>query len=237
VTPHPSDSSRTVLRNALEPTPECVDISRFGQELTGSEKAHLAECPRCEAEFALWREFEESTPTADEGAAVQWIVSDLRRRQSSSTAKRAFAHNWVAAFLRPSVLAAAASVLLAVGIGYMALEPEPPIARPESRGQVYRSEQIDVVAPVGEVTSPPRELSWSNVDGATRYDVQVLEIDNTVLWQGSSSTAHVTLPSTLVRQFVPGKSVLWEVTARDAAGASLASSGRQRFRVAVSTER
>jgi hypothetical protein len=41
----------------------------------------------------------------------------------------------------------------------------------------------------------------------------------------------VSLPATLVRQFVPGKTVLWDVTARDAAGTPLAASGVQRFHV------
>jgi hypothetical protein len=223
------------LRTDLQPTSECLDISRFGSELTPSEQAHLETCPRCETEFALWREFEESTPSPDEGAAVQWIVADLRRRQSPGAAKTASAGRWFSGLVRVPVLAAAASALLAVGIGYVVWDPEPSIGTPGSSEQIYRTARVQVVGPVGEVASAPVELSWVPVDGAASYNVQVLEIDNTILWQGSSRTSRVSLPAALVRQFVPGKTVLWDVTARDAAGTPLAASGVQRFHVVRSS--
>jgi hypothetical protein len=233
VTSHPPNPSRGALHAALEPTPECLDVGRFGEELTPAEQAHVAGCPRCETEFALWREFEESAPSADEGAAVQWIVADLRRRQSPGVAQTGAAPGWFRGLARVPVLAAAASALLAIGIGYVAWDPEPRLGTPGSGEQVYRTTGVQVVGPVGDVASAPTELSWMTVEGAAGYNVRVLEIDNTVLWQASSSTPRVSVPSAVVRQFVPGKTVLWEVTAHDAAGTSLGSSGLQRFRVGI----
>jgi len=54
-----------------------------------------------------------------------------------------------------------------------------------------------------------------------------------VLWRTSSTSTRVVLPRELVAQLVPGKTVLWNVTARSATGAAIASSDTQRFRVSV----
>ena len=224
----------------LQPTDECIAIDRFGTTLTDAEKAHVEICTRCEAELALWHEFTDSKPTADEGAAVQWIVAELRRRTAAGRAPApARAGGWLSSLRLRVVMgpaAAAAAAMLAVGVfGYLAWDPEPRIG-PSALGEpVYRTVTVQVVAPTGDVHEAPAELAWVAVDGAARYEVQVLEIDRTVLWRTTSVSQRVLLPSSLVEQIVPGKTLLWEVTALDGSGTSIATSGPQRFRVPITT--
>ena len=84
----------------------------------------------------------------------------------------------------------------------------------------------------GDVAAAPTQLEWAAVPGAVRYDVQILEVDRAVLWRGSTREPRVDVPAAVSAKFVPGKRILWEVTAHDDATV-LAESGTQAFRVAV----
>jgi hypothetical protein len=98
---------------------------------------------------------------------------------------------------------------------------------------VYRTVQVKAIAPLGDVAAAPRVLEWAPFSGAVAYDVQMLEVDRALLWHGTASSPRIDLPSSLIAELAPGKTVLWEVTARNAAGAVVAESGTQRFRVAT----
>jgi hypothetical protein len=229
---HP-DRAREELKRQLQPTPQCIPIERFGDRLTDVERDHLSVCARCEAELALWHGFADSTPVPDENGAVQWVASEVHRRRAESGTGRSttLTPNWLARFRTRTLIAVAASVLVALAVAYVAWDPEPRINEPPSAQSDYRTARLDVVGPLGDLETPPKELIWVAVNGAVRYDVRVFEIDGTTLWKASSSVARVGLPAAVVAQFVPGKPIVWEVTARDIAGASLAVSGTQRFRV------
>jgi hypothetical protein len=224
------------LKTELTPTGGCLAIERFGEPLTDDEKAHVHACARCEAELALWRQFTESNPTADEGAAVSWIVAELHRRRA---APRAAEESAAAVRRRVRVgwrsLMGVAAALAVIVIGYFAWDPEPRIGAPTPGEQVYRTTTVDVIGPTGDVPQPPTELAWTAVDGAVAYDVRVLEIDSTVLWRSSSASPRIALPEFVITQMVPGKTLLWQVSALDRAGATIAESGTQRFRIPITT--
>ena len=129
-------------------------------------------------------------------------------------------------------VAAAASLAI---VGYLAWDPEPRVGQPAPGEQVNRTATVDVVAPIGDVPKAPAELAWVAVDGAARYEVQVLEVDRTILWRTTSLSERVLLPASVVERIVPGKTLLWEVTAIGGSGTSIASSGTQRFRVPIIT--
>jgi hypothetical protein len=86
---------------------------------------------------------------------------------------------------------------------------------------------------VGDVVTAPRSLEWIPFTGAATYDVELLEVDRASLWRGTASQPRTEIPSNVITQLVPGKTVLWQVTARNAAGDVLAASGPQQFRVAA----
>jgi hypothetical protein len=228
------DKAANALGAGVNPTSACIELERLEGALTDAERAHVNSCPRCQTELALLNRFLSSTPAQDEGAAVQWIVSEVRRRRATGLDDRrdVRAVNGLFGRLGWRSLGLAAAALLVVIVGYVANDREPPLRDEPSSTVGYRTEQLMVISPVGDVAVAPSELTWAAVPGAARYDVEVLQVDRTRLWQGSSSAPRVALPASVIAQFVPGKGVIWEVTAVNASGVSIAVSGAQRFRVA-----
>ncbi len=132
---------------------------------------------------------------------------------------------------RLRALAAAAVLLLAIGIGIRQAR-EPGLDRSAGGADVYRSTRLEVLAPRGDLGTAPVELSWRAVPGASTYAVEVLEVDHNVLWRTTVRATRAPLPATVAAACVPGKTILWRVTAR--AGATVvADSGTQKFRVRV----
>jgi len=219
---------RELLERTIGATPDCIPAERLGEPPTDGERAHLAACPRCRTELALWQEYEQSIPSAEDGAAVQWIAAETARRLAPQPSRGPRALGW----LRwPQLAAGMAALLLAAAVGYTVWDPEPRVQPHQDAAAVYRTGRVQLLAPTGDVTAPPRVLEWSVFTGAASYDVNVLEVDRTPLWQGSAREPRIDLPPAIVALFVPGKTVTWEVTARDAAGAAIGESGPRQFRV------
>ena len=219
------------VKRALERTPLCLPLDRFDGPLSDDERSHVEGCPRCQTEMAVWHALERTDPGPSEGAAVQWIAAELKRRRSPRQAP-ARAPWRVLRSLR-GLAALAASAALAVTIGYLAWDREPAVGELRDLAPVYRAGQLQSLAPVGNIPTAPQKLEWAAVAGAARYDVSVLEVDRSVIWRTSAATTSVTLPDNVVRLCVPGRTLLWEVTARDRSGVVLAESGTQRFRVSL----
>jgi hypothetical protein len=219
---------REVLQAAVGSTADCVPIERFGT-LTAEEQAHVDGCTHCEAELSLWQQFEANEPSADEGAAVQWIAAEIARRRAPSAAPvRAPRFAWLTG---RAFAGAAAALFVIVAIGYSMIDREPSIATVPTETNTYRGASIRVTEPDGDVATAPESLKWAALPGAARYDVAIREIDGTTIWSGSSTGSDVSLPRSVVSQLAPGKSLTWEVTARDSSGAIVATSGTHRFRV------
>jgi hypothetical protein len=225
------------LKAALSPTPECLAPERFGETLEAREQAHVDACARCQGELALWREFDESAPIAGEGAAVQWIVAELARRNATpADAAKRMRGWWTARMLRPWATAAA-TVAIAVGIGYFAWDREPGLRSPTGPAPIYRSGQVRAVSPIGDVLTAPTSLEWVAFDQAIRYDIEVTEVDRTLLLRATSLVPRFELPRSLVLQLVPGKTVLWQVRARNASNEVVGESATQQVRVLVPNNR
>lgn len=209
-------------KEVLAPGPECIGVARL-DDLDAAAYIHIDSCARCQSELALFREIvrEESSP--EEVRAVEWIAGELQRR------------NNVVSF-RPKagrvLYAAAAALLMAIGAGTWMQMREPSIDAPVGGPAVYRSARLDVIAPVGDLAQPPNELRWNVVPQASQYRVRLMEVDGTVVWNSETVKPAVALPPTVVAQFAPGKSLLWEVKAFRG-NEMLASSGTQTVRVSV----
>lgn len=223
---------RSDWKRELQRTSACIPIERLGEELTASEREHLSACARCQAEVALFTEFQDGETSAAEADDVNAIVEQLNVAQAESSR-----HANVVSIasrrklVQPRLLAVAAMIVVAVAIGYVMQNREPSIEGPITR-DLYRSQRVEVIAPVGDVAVAPRELQWKPVGAAVHYDVVVSEVDGTILWRASTRESHIALPEDIVRRLVPGKRIVWEVTAmRD--GSAIQSSGTQSFRVLV----
>jgi hypothetical protein len=220
---------REQWRAALAPAAGCVSLERLAETLTDEEREHVARCPRCEAEAALFAAADRPAETERESDDVQWIASELRRRTVTPSKVKVFPARTSRWGL--SSLAAAAVLLMVVGIGVWSGKREPSLSQP-SGGELYRSARLAAIAPVGDLQAPPAELRWASLPGATNYDVTVREVDHTLLWSAETSASHVQLPQSVLARIVPGKTLVWEVTARRG-GEAVASSGAQPFRWSV----
>ena len=203
-------------REVLKATPDCIDVQRFADELTGAEREHLASCVHCQTELALFREMMSEEMTEDS----QWIAEQLRRR------------NNVVAF-RPKawrvLYAVAAALAVVIGISWWQFR-EPSIDVPLTGTDTYRSARLELIAPIGDIARAPNELRWRSVPNASRYHVRIMEVDATEVWSGDTNEPHVALPPAVIAQFRPGKSLLWEVQAFRG-NAVLATSETQNVRV------
>lgn len=228
MTRHDNVRGREVLQAAVGTTADCVPIERFGS-LSDAERTHVSACAHCEAELSLWQQFEANEPSADEGAAVQWIAAEIaRRRAPQPTAGERARFAW---FGRGAFAALAAALVMMVAIGYSVIDREPSLGTTAPDTTTYRGAALRVTGPVGDLGRAPNSLQWISFSGASRYDVVIHEIDGTTIWSGSSIAPSVALPPSVVSQFAPGRSLTWEVTARDPSGAIVATSGVQKFRV------
>jgi hypothetical protein len=70
-----------------------------------------------------------------------------------------------------------------------------------------------------------QQLEGHERERAVRHDA--------ILWQASTREPRIEAAAAVIAQFAPGKTILWDVTARGRDGTVLAQSGTLRFRVAV----
>ncbi|MBV9496783.1 MAG: hypothetical protein JOZ54_21245 [Acidobacteria bacterium] len=217
--------ARDQWRAALAPTPQCIPLERLGEARTDAEREHLASCARCQTEVALFAEMNAMDASADS----RWVAEELHRRFETNV--KPFSPRRNARF----AWAAAAAIAIAIAGGVWMETREPSIGGVESTN-VYRALSVEAIAPVGDLAEAPRELRWKPVAGATGYAVELREVDRTLLWRSETSASVLALPADVVAQCAPGKSLLWDVAARRGSDV-LASSGVQRFRVAVQVPR
>lgn len=215
------------MKEQLERTESCIALDRLGEEWTAAEREHLAGCSRCEAELALARSFESSAMDDAEADAVGSIVARLQAPRPANVVSISERRKATAG--RP-LLAAAATVFLAIGVTWFVQNRESASDDGAGIDRTYRSLRVEVLAPAGDVAAPPAELRWVPVAGAAAYDVAIVEVDRTTLWSATTRSPRVELPRSVTAKLVPGKTVLWQVTAR-ARGEVLADSGAVKFRV------
>jgi hypothetical protein len=249
---HRSMSNRSPINDALKAKPDCLtpeQLEKFAED--GSlEDPHLAGCSRCQTELALLKSFESSEPLPDEGAAVAWISARLEgnlgqikgSRRSRESEASADAGSWFSRLFggRTSRWLVPVAVALVVAVAGIVVMQNHRSDEPQLRADagnapiVYRSQEVRVVGPVGKLAEAPKSLQWKAFPGAARYKVSMMEVDDSPLWSDETSDLIVTIPGAVSAKMVPGKPVLWRVTALDRRGRVSASSQVQRFSVQLS---
>jgi hypothetical protein len=241
-------SDRDILKSTLSTSSECLAPEQLELLLDGKQShPHLAECPRCQAELAMLKSFEFGSPLPDEGAAVAWIGSHLERhleeiKQPSrggllrpATQRLEAPISWLARIVGVGgmrwVVPAAAVAAVAIASAIL-LRPakEPQLqANITKQTAVYRSQEIQLVSPLGGVPQVPRELNWQTFNGAATYRIVVMEVDHSALWSSETKQSSIELPASLRAKMLPGKPILWQVTALDAQARVLGTSQVQKF--------
>ena len=248
----PTDAD--ALRAALLPSPDCATIEQLSslcdRDHAGTAEArtaeHVAGCVRCRTELALLKHFQTDALRPDEEEDASWIVarlaSDVPRMIAGEnlparSAPRRRPAGWRRFVSLRSVAGslAAASVALLVAVNIAGRDASPPALAPGATEgpESFRSEEVILEEPAGEVAAAPKQLRWQPATGAHSYSVEVMEVDRTPVWSGESRATKLALPPSIRARMVPGKPFLWQVVARDAAGEKIATSQMQKFRVRI----
>jgi hypothetical protein len=241
-------SNRQILKSALKAGPDCLSLEQLEGLTDAQAKAHphLEQCPRCQAELALLKSFQSDVPLPDEGAAVAWISSQLDRRldqikhptrRTSTAADMENPVTWLARLfgartMRLWVPVGAVAVLAVAGALLFRAPKEPTLQANLGTGtQIYRSQEVETVGSSGELEKAPATLQWKVFDGAASYKLAMMEIDRSPVWSLETKDFSASLPGSVRVKILPGKTILWQVTALDAQGRVLATSQVQRFTV------
>ncbi len=241
-----TEMNKRIWRDAMASGDDCLDLSVLERIAdagpSGADPksaAHLAECLHCQAELTMLKRFESAEPLEGEGAAVAWIAAQLQRNGlaegSASSATRRVSV-WQSIFggaFSWKPLAAALALVFVFGAGYLVMrDGKPPIHVPELGG-TFRSGVVKLIGPAGEIGGVPAQLEWKAFDGAKGYSIELLEVDGTVLTKLQTSETHLTLKPEQTRFMLPGKPIIWKVTALDANGKEIPNSaGQMQFKVA-----
>lgn len=226
-------------RQVLQPGPTCLPVERVGDVLTEAEQAHIAGCVRCQTERELFAAYEANETIEGEGLAVAWIAAQTKGRLAAAhaddggsvaaTPATASRRAWG---LPPWALIAA-SVALIVGGAALLVSPGRSIDAVPGGGDVYRTARLDITSPAGELAGAPAEVAWTAVAGAAQYDVRLSEVDGTELWRVTTSSLSVPVPAEIGARALPAKTLLWQVSAKDGQGRTIAESGATAFRVRI----
>lgn len=236
-----ADNTKTakIWQEAAAATKECLPLETLEQMMDNSSRdakaaGHLAGCAHCQTELAMLKSFEQSTPSADEGAAVAWIAAQLERRQSAPVAqqKAAAVPFWRTMFRIPYLAGAAAlAAVLIVGISlYHGNADGPGRINPGLGSGQFRG-SIHLVSPIADQTSAPAEFHWDAVQGASSYTLELKDVAGITLATAKSSQNVLAVTPEMRANMISGKPLKWKVTALDANGKEIANSSTEQFKV------
>lgn len=230
------------LKSMLQAGPDCPSVgvlaSRMDLPAESAERravdAHVATCAHCRTELAMLREFESGTVRPEEKDALEWITNRLasaEARQQIRQPQDSGSKWWQRLWSPPgfaAALAVAAALIVAVNVEWR--RPVIPGEGPD----VVRAAPLRAISPLGDLNVAPREFRWTAVSGAAGYRLTVTEVDRTVVFNNKLTTTSTQIPDQVRKLFQPGKSMLWMVTAEDASGREIASTGFLLIRLLIS---
>lgn len=234
-----------LLRNVLGPTEECPPLEKLELTLVhgapglSSEVAqHLKTCGYCQTELHLLRDFQEGGPDKDSDEVrkvvrlLQGRSKETFQRLSSAEAREPwwrFRIQW----LVPAALGMAAILVMVGGLTqyrHAATRPALNGSFP-TENEVLRTGSFTIVKPAGDLVARPEEVRWEMVQGATKYEVRLLEVDGTEIWKAETTADHSELPRTVQDKVIPAKTLFCDVVALDSSGRKIGDTGLVRFRL------
>lgn len=237
-----ADNTNTakIWQEAAAETKDCLPLETLEQLMDNSSRdakaqAHLAGCAHCQTELAMLKNFEQSTPSADEGAAVAWIAAQLERAQNAPAAQQKAARVpfWRAMFRVPVMAGAAAlAAVLIVGISlYHGDSDGPGRLNPGVGNGQFRTGSIHLVSPIADQPGAPAEFHWDAVQGASSYTVELKDVAGITLATAKSSQNVLAVTPDMKATMISGKPLKWKVTAFNADGQEIANSSMEQFKV------
>jgi hypothetical protein len=223
----------------LEVLEKMTETSSAVDQKAADQKAaaHLTDCPNCQTELSLLKNFEASVPSADEGAAVAWIAAQLQRKQNAQVVKPAVARVsiWRAMFRVPYLAGVAAlAVVLALGVSlHHSGNQENPakIGGGSDNVSGFRAGAIHLKSPVGNLPQAPVEFRWEAFPGASSYSIELRDAIGTVLATKTTKENVIVVTPEMKANMASGKPLKWKITALDAAGNEIANSTGGDFKI------
>jgi hypothetical protein len=237
-----ADNTKTakMWQQAAAATKDCLPLETLERMVDNTSRdakaaAHLAGCAHCQTELAMLKNFELSTPSADEGAAVAWIAAQLERQQNAPAAQQKVVAVpfWRTMFRVPYLAGAAAlAAVLIVGISlYHGNSDGPGKINPGLGNGQFRSGAIHLVSPIADQKSAPAEFHWDAVQGASSYTVELKDVAGITLATAKSSQNVLPITPEMKANMISDKPLKWKVTAMDASGNEIANSSTEQFKV------
>ncbi|HEY2031272.1 MAG TPA: hypothetical protein VGH20_18905 [Myxococcales bacterium] len=224
---------RRLLRKALSSTRECATLLQL--ERLGEPDArvweHVASCARCQAEWTILSAFESATPLPGEEQDVNWISRRLAEQFESGPLAKARPRFLRSLQFRGAFGFASAALVIVAATVFFLREGSVPDLKPLDARDAYRSEPLFSAGPTGDQDTAPADLRWAAVPGAASYSVRLMEVDRAEVWTDETSATVAALPPDVLARVVPGKPMLWQVTAKDGKGFAIVQSQVQRFKV------
>jgi hypothetical protein len=235
------DRGQSQLREALGCTAACPGIEELVAGLERGEphvRAHCDGCSYCQTQLALYREFEAAAPSAEEARDVRWIAEKLRDSHKGVNAVEPSV-SWWQRWTSPRAMIplGLAFACLLVVVTVVTSRHNASFSPPRiSENETLRSSSLELIQPEGQLSEAPGELRWKPVAGASTYQAEILEVDGNPLWTASASGSWVAIPSDIRKRIVPGKRLLWRVSARRPDGSELLISETKSFNLRVSED-
>jgi hypothetical protein len=236
-----ADNSKTLKmwHEAASATKDCLPLEvleRMTENASAdpSAAAHLADCAHCQTELAMLKNFEQSTPSADEGAAVAWITAQLQRNQTAPAKPAVSRVPFWRTMLRVPYLAGAAALAAVLVLGISLHNGNiggPGKINPSIGKDPFRSGAVHLVSPLSDLPQAPQEFRWDAVQGAESYSVELKDVAGTTLAIGITKQNFLPVTSDMKVSMSPGKPLKWKVTALDASGKEIANSNAESFKV------
>jgi hypothetical protein len=237
-----ADNTKTLKmwQEAAAETKDCLPLETLERMIDNPARdakaaAHLAGCAHCQTELAMLKNFELSTPSADEGAAVAWIAAQLERQQNAPVAQQKVSRVpfWRTMFRIPYLAGAAAmAAVLIFGISlYHGNSDGPGKLNPGIGNGQFRSGAIHLVSPIADQKSAPAEFHWDAVQGASSYTVELKDVAGITLATAKSSQNVLQVTPEMKANMTADKPLKWKVTALDANGKEIANSNAEQFKV------
>jgi hypothetical protein len=240
-----ADHTKTlkIWQSAVSSTEDCLPLEvleRMTESSSADPKAaaHLESCPHCQTELSMLKSFEASVPSADEGAAVAWIATQLERKQNTQVVKPAVARVsfWRTMFRAPYLAGAAAMiVVLALGVSLHHSSSDQnglsKIGGGDHSSSEFRNGAIHFLSPVGDLNQAPSEFRWEALPGASSYTVEMRDAIGTMLASTHTKQNSIAVTQAMKANMTQGKPLKWKVTALDASGKEIANSTGGDFKI------
>lgn len=177
---------------------------KISKESRAEMELHIADCVACTGQLAAISRLDKAF--SDKMAPS--LNSETFEKAKDLVVRDAGPVLFFKFWTRPIGYSIAATVVIALGVGYVLLKDEAPSVQFRSPESV-RPSFVQLPDDGAIMSSSERKLSWQNIPKATAYRVILYEENGAILWDDVRKDTTLLIPETVV--FGRGKRYLWRV--------------------------